>query len=86
MQFISECAKVLVDALTHSLDKPEALLPAYALLNRVRLTASPAVLALAESLLTEISDQYFESNLSIEQLRALARSDDPAHATRRAWR
>ena len=39
-EFIAECGKLLVDALTHTLEQPETLLPAYALLNRIRLTAS----------------------------------------------
>lgn len=75
-EFIAECAKLIVDALTRTLDKPETLLPAYALLNRVRLAASPPVLARAEELLARITDQYFASNLTVEQLRALARSSE----------
>jgi hypothetical protein len=73
--FIGECAKLLMDAFTHALDKPEKLLPAYALLNRMRLTASPPVLRMAESMLARVTDQYFASNLTIDELRALARSD-----------
>lgn len=75
-EFIAECAKLLVDAYTHTLEQPDKLLPVYALLNRVRLTASPPVLALAEGLLARITDQYFASNLTFEELRALARSED----------
>ena len=75
-EFIAECGKLLVDAFTHTLDKPEILLPAYALLNRVRLTASPPVLRMAESLLQDITDQFFEGNLTVHELRALARSDE----------
>jgi hypothetical protein len=44
--------RLLVDALTHTLEKPEILLPGYALLNRIRLCASPAVLARGERLLS----------------------------------
>lgn len=74
-EFIGECAKLMMDAFTHALDEPAKLLPAYALLNRVRLTASPPVLQVAENLLTRITDQYFASNLTIDELRALVRSD-----------
>ena len=74
-EFIGECAKLLMDAFTHTLDKPEKLLPLYALLNRVRLTASPPVLRVADSLLARITDQYFEGNLTVDELRALARSE-----------
>jgi hypothetical protein len=57
--FINECAKLLMDAFDHTLEKPATLLPAYALLNRVRLCAAPAVVAEAEKLLARITDEYF---------------------------
>lgn len=75
-EFIGECARLLMDALGHSLEKPETLLPAYALANRIRLCASPAVLGQAEQLLRRITDQYFEPNLTLEQLHQITRSDD----------
>ena len=75
-EFIGECARLLMDALGHSLEKPETLLPAYALANRIRLCASPAVLGQAEQLLRRITDQYFEPNLTLEQLHQIASSDD----------
>lgn len=86
--FIAECAKLLIHAFTHNLDKPETLLPVYALMNRVRLTASPAVLAQAEGLIAQITDQYFLSNLTVDELRQLARSDraDPLKAFGEACR
>ena len=73
-EFISECARLLVDAFQHTLEKPEPLLPAYALLNRIRMCASPEVLAAAERLLGRITDQYFRSNLSAQELYQLARA------------
>lgn len=73
-EFISECARLLVDALQHSLEKPETLLTAYALLNRIRLSASPEVLMAAERLIGRITDQYVAKNLSAHELLQLARS------------
>lgn len=73
-EFITECSKLLLDAMIHGLDKPETVLPAYALLNRIRLCATPAVLREAEELLRRITDQYFDKNLSVEELREVARS------------
>jgi hypothetical protein len=75
-EFIGECAKLLMDAFGHSLEKPETLLPAYALINRIRLCASAAVLAQAEQLARRITDQYFEPNLTLGQLHQIARSDE----------
>ena len=74
--FIGECSRLLVDALIHTLEKPETLLPAYALLNRIRLCASPAVLAEAERLLRRITDQYFCNNLTLDSVRSIVRSED----------
>ena len=75
-EFIAECAKLLVDSFTHTLDAPEKLLPLYALVNRIRLCASQPVLAEAEHLLTRITEQYFSRNLTLEEIRELARSED----------
>jgi hypothetical protein len=75
-EFIAECARVLMDAFTHTLEKPEKLLPLYALVNRVRLIATPPVLEKAEALLARITDQYFENNLTVDELRALTRAED----------
>ena len=74
-EFIAECSKLLMDAMAHTLDKPETLLNAYALLNRIRLSASPAVLAEAEHLLRRITEQYFSNNLTVEEMREIARSE-----------
>ncbi|HUP08061.1 MAG TPA: hypothetical protein VMU47_12955 [Caldimonas sp.] len=86
-EFISECSRLLVDALTHTLEKPETLLTGYALLNRIRLCASPEVLAEAERVFRHITDQYFSQNLSLEHVREIVRSDaDPLHAFGEACR
>jgi hypothetical protein len=75
-EFIAQCAKLLVDAFTHTLDKPDTLLPLYALINRIRLSASKPVLAEAEHLLRRITEQYFSRNLTIEEMLELTRSED----------
>ncbi len=73
-EFIGECARLLMDAFQHTLENPETLLLAYALLNRIRMCASHEVLAAAERLLGRITDQYFSSNLSAQEVFQLARS------------
>ena len=75
-EFINECSRLLMDALTHQLETPEKLLPAYAVLNRIRLCAPGAVLAEAENVTRRITDQYFSPNISTEEIRALARAQD----------
>jgi len=75
-EFVAECARLLVDAFTHTLDKPDTLLPLYALINRIRLCASQPVLTEAEHLLTRITEQYFSRNLTLEEMRDLTHSHD----------
>ena len=75
-QFIGECAKLLMDSFTHTLEKPETLLPLLALINRIRFSASPTVLVEAERLLRRITEQYFSRNLTIGEMRELALSTD----------
>ena len=73
-EFIGECAKLLMESLTHSLEKPETMLAVLALINRIRLCASETVLEQAERLLRRITDQYLSPNLTLDELHELARS------------
>ena len=68
-EFIGECSKLLIDALDHTLDNPDKLLQIYALQNRIRLTSSDAVVAAADQALHRILKQYFEQNITQQQLR-----------------
>ena len=87
-EFIGESAKLIMDAFTHNLEKPETLLPLFALINRIRLCASRKVLVEAERLLGRITDQYFAANMTVEQLRQLAHTGeaDPLSAFGEACR
>jgi hypothetical protein len=73
-EFIAECSKLLIDALDHTLDNPDKLLLTYALQNRIRLTSSDAVVAAADQTLHSILKQYFEQNITQQQLRELSLS------------
>ena len=86
--FIRECSKQVIASFEHTLDKPETLLSVYELINRIRLSASDAVLAEAEHVLQRIMEQYFAPNLSVEEVRALATSAtrDPLRAFGEACR
>ena len=74
-EFIGECSRRLMDALSHNLEEPQKLVTAYELLNRIRLSASDAVLAEAEHIVRRITDQYFSPNIALEEMRTLAYSD-----------
>jgi len=87
-EFIGECAKLFMDAFTHELEKPETLLPVFALINRIRLCASRKVLGEAERLLGRLTDQYFAKNMTVDELRKLAHTGeaDPLSAFGEACR
>jgi hypothetical protein len=59
-----------------------------ALLNRISFCAADAVLAQAEKIVHYLAEQYFSSNLSVEELRTLIRSknQDPLKPFSEAWR
>ena len=88
-EFISECSKRAIESFERNLEKPEALLTMYELVNRIRLCASNVVLREAERAVGAIVDQYFASNLSAEEMRALLRREkyvDPLGAFAEACR
>jgi hypothetical protein len=66
-EFIDECSNRVMDSLERNLDKPQTLLSIYALLNRIRLCASDAVLTQAVELVRFIMEQYFAPNVTIEE-------------------
>jgi hypothetical protein len=71
-EFITESTRVLVDALENNFKDPNKLIPAYALLSRIRLTSSKEVFASAEGLVRDIVKSYSEPNLTPEQIRSRA--------------
>jgi hypothetical protein len=86
--FITECSKLALDALDHSLDRPETLQQAYTLVSRIRLTSCDAVLHEAEAAIQEILATYRAPNLPIEKFReiTLSKIHDPLKAFSEACR
>jgi hypothetical protein len=76
--FINESARLVVDALQHNESDLQNLIPAYALLNRMRLSSSTRVLAAGEEVVREIIDSYAKPNLTAKEIESrAAREDDP---------
>jgi hypothetical protein len=86
--FLTECSKLALDALDHTLDRPETLQQAYTLVNRIRLTSCDAVLRAAEAAIQEILAAYRAPNMPIEKFReiSLAEIHDPLKAFSEACR
>jgi hypothetical protein len=81
-EFISECSKRVVDSFQRTLDNSEHLLSMYELLNRIRLCGSDTIVREADQVLKLITEQYFSSNLSLEEMRALIRQGGKADPLR----
>ena len=76
--FITESARLLVDALEFNTSDPQKLIPAYALLSRIRLSSSSSVLAKAEEVIKTIMTTYPQPNLTAEQIEfRAANGEDP---------
>src|SRR5262245_22441351 len=70
-QFIGEASKLYADALVHDKAEISALVSVYALISRMRVVSSSAVIEKAEAVLQMIVDTYFAPNKSFSELREL---------------
>lgn len=69
-QFIDEASKLYADALVHNQAEVSALVSVYALVSRMRILSSSAVVEKAEAVLRMIVT-YFEPNKTFPELRNL---------------
>jgi hypothetical protein len=70
--FISESARLLVDALEHNLRDPQKLIPIYGLLSRIRLSSSSRVLETAEGVVRNLLIRYLQPKLTPEEIHTRA--------------
>jgi hypothetical protein len=77
--FIDEASKLYADALVHDEAEVSALVRAYALISRMRVLSSPAVVEQAEAVVRMIADTYFAPNKTFPEVRKLmaSRAIDP---------
>lgn len=71
--FIAEASRLYGDALSHQKDEVADLVQLFALVARMRLIASPAVVTAAEAVLETIIATYLAPNRTLHEIRALAR-------------
>src|SRR4051812_24323592 len=81
-QFIDEASKLYADALVHDEAEVSALVSIYALISRMRVQSSSAVVEKAEAVVRVIVDTYFTPNKTFPELRKLMNSHaiDPLRA------
>ena len=68
-EFITEASRLTVEALSHSLERPDTFVKLYGITGRIRLVASDAVLAAAEGCIRQIIDLYARPNMTVEEIR-----------------
>jgi hypothetical protein len=70
-QFIHEASKLYADAVVHDQAEVSALVSVYALISRMRVVSSPAVIERAEAVVHLIIDTYFTPNKTFSEFREL---------------
>ena len=68
-EFITEASRLTVEALGHSLERPDTFVKLYGISGRIRLVATDPVLAAAEACIRQIIDLYARPNMTVEQIR-----------------
>lgn len=74
-EFITEASRLAVDALTHSLERPDQIVTLYGVLSRIRLMSGQQVVHQGEACCRRIIELYGQPNLTTDQLRAAAATD-----------
>jgi hypothetical protein len=70
--FIVDASKCYIDALQHGVKDVSGLVGVHALIGRMRVLSSPAVVACADKIAYKILDTYLEPNRSFAELRDMA--------------
>lgn len=68
-EFITEASRLTVEALCHSLERPDTFVKLYGITGRIRLVATDAVLDAAEACIRQIIDLFAKPNMTVEQIR-----------------
>jgi hypothetical protein len=73
-QFIAEASKLYADALVHDQAEVSALVSVYALVSRMQIVSSFAVIEKAEAVVRLILDTYFTPNKTFSEFHELVNS------------
>ena len=69
-EFVAEASRLAVDALTHSMERPDQIVSLYAVLSRIRLMSGEEVVVQGEACCRRIVELYGRPNLTTDQVRA----------------
>jgi hypothetical protein len=67
--FIEEASRIFAHALANNAAEIASLVNLYAMISRMRILSSPAVIQHADALVRLIIDTYFEPNVTLRELR-----------------
>ena len=90
-EFIAEASRLAIDALTHSMERPDAIMKLYGVLSCIRLLSGQEVVEEAEACCRRIIELYGAPNLTADQLRLAVQANrveqlDPLKAFSNACR
>ena len=74
-EFIAEASRLAIDALTHSMESPDAIMRLYGLLSSIRLLSGEEVVKEGEACCRRIVEMYGQPNLTTDQLRAAVQTN-----------
>jgi hypothetical protein len=75
-EFIAEASRLTVDAVAHSLDRPDQLMALYGILSSIRLMSGEEVVRRGEACCRRIVELYGQPNLTTDQIRAAVEAHD----------
>ena len=68
-EFSTEASRLTVEALSHSLERPDTFVKVYGITGRIQLVATAPVLDAAETCIRQIMDLYAKPNMTVEEIR-----------------
>lgn len=68
-EFIAEASRAALDALMHSLERPEQMIGLYGILSRIRLLSGDEIVRQGEACCRRIIELYGRPNLTTDQIR-----------------
>ena len=74
-EFITEASRLVIDALTHSMECPDSIMKLYGVLSCIRLVCGHEVVRQGEACCRRIVELYGQPNLTTDEVR-LAVADD----------
>jgi hypothetical protein len=75
-EFITEASRLTVDALAHSLERPDQIVALYGILSCIRLMSGEEVVHQGEACCRRIIGLYGRPNLTTDQIRVAAEGHD----------